>query len=82
MFEIWGRAVYRRRVLALVLALIALAGAAVWGFNEKVLVHGNCCRELVGHKEDAGVLQFIIRGRRIGWIVVLTLENIRSDVRI
>ena len=31
MFEIWGRAVYRRRVLALVLALIALAGAAVWG---------------------------------------------------
>jgi len=31
MFEIWGRAVYRRRVLALVIALIALAGAAVWG---------------------------------------------------
>ncbi len=31
MFEIWGRAVYRRRVLALVIGLIALAGAAVWG---------------------------------------------------
>jgi RND superfamily putative drug exporter len=31
MFEIWGRAVYRRRVLALVIALIALAGAAAWG---------------------------------------------------
>ena len=31
MFEIWGRAVYRRRVLALVIVLIALAGAAVWG---------------------------------------------------
>jgi trehalose monomycolate/heme transporter len=31
MFEIWGCAVYRRRVLALVLALIELAGAAVWG---------------------------------------------------
>jgi trehalose monomycolate/heme transporter len=31
MFEIWGRAVYRRRVLALALALIALVGAAVWG---------------------------------------------------
>ncbi len=26
MFEIWGRAIYRRRVLALVIALIALAG--------------------------------------------------------
>jgi trehalose monomycolate/heme transporter len=31
MFEIWGRAIYRRRVLALVIALIALAGAAAWG---------------------------------------------------
>jgi trehalose monomycolate/heme transporter len=31
MFEIWGRAVYRRRVLALVIGLIALAGAAAWG---------------------------------------------------
>jgi trehalose monomycolate/heme transporter len=31
MFEIWGRAVYRRRVLALALALIALAAAAAWG---------------------------------------------------
>jgi trehalose monomycolate/heme transporter len=31
MFEIWGRAVYRRRALALVIVLIALAGAAVWG---------------------------------------------------
>src|SRR5215472_1033560 len=31
MFEIWGRAIYRRRLLALVIALIALAGAAVWG---------------------------------------------------
>jgi trehalose monomycolate/heme transporter len=31
MFEIWGRAVYRRRVLALVLALIALGAAAAWG---------------------------------------------------
>jgi trehalose monomycolate/heme transporter len=33
MFEIWGRAVYRRRVLALVIALIALAGAAAWGIG-------------------------------------------------
>jgi trehalose monomycolate/heme transporter len=31
MFEIWGRAVYRRRVLALLIGLIALAGAAAWG---------------------------------------------------
>jgi trehalose monomycolate/heme transporter len=31
MFEIWGRAVYRRRVLALALALIALAAAAAGG---------------------------------------------------
>src|SRR5215472_9338313 len=31
MFEIWGRAVYRRRVLALGIALIALAAAAAWG---------------------------------------------------
>ena len=31
MFEIWGRAVYRRRVLALVIVMLALAGAAVWG---------------------------------------------------
>jgi len=31
MFENWGRFVYRRRVLALVIALLAVAGAAVWG---------------------------------------------------
>jgi trehalose monomycolate/heme transporter len=31
MFEIWGRAIYRRRLLALVLTLIALAAAAAWG---------------------------------------------------
>ena len=31
MFEIWGRAIYRRRLLALVITLIALAGAAAWG---------------------------------------------------
>jgi len=31
MFEIWGRAIYRRRLLTLVLTLIALAAAAAWG---------------------------------------------------
>ena len=31
MFEIWGQAIYRRRLLALVLTLIALAAAAAWG---------------------------------------------------
>ncbi|HEV2450401.1 MAG TPA: MMPL family transporter [Streptosporangiaceae bacterium] len=31
MFETWGRVLYRRRRLALVIALIAVAAAAVWG---------------------------------------------------
>jgi trehalose monomycolate/heme transporter len=31
MFESWGRVLYRRRRLALVIALVAVAGAAVWG---------------------------------------------------
>jgi uncharacterized membrane protein YdfJ with MMPL/SSD domain len=31
MFEVWGRAVYRRRIIALVIALAAVAGAAAWG---------------------------------------------------
>ncbi|HEY3958134.1 MAG TPA: MMPL family transporter [Streptosporangiaceae bacterium] len=31
MFETWGRAVYRRRLVALLIALAAVAGAAAWG---------------------------------------------------
>src|SRR5487761_1145672 len=31
MFENWGRAIYRRRLLALLLALVAVAGAGAWG---------------------------------------------------
>jgi RND superfamily putative drug exporter len=31
MFESWGRAVYRRRLFALLIALAAVAGAAAWG---------------------------------------------------
>src|SRR6266571_2865574 len=31
MFESWGRVVYRRRRLVLVIALLAVAFAAVWG---------------------------------------------------
>jgi len=31
MFESWGRLVYRRRRLMLVVALLAVAFAAVWG---------------------------------------------------
>jgi trehalose monomycolate/heme transporter len=31
MFEIWGHALYRRRLIALLIALAAVAGAAVWG---------------------------------------------------
>ena len=33
MFEIWGRAIYRRRVLTLVLALIALAARRGLGYR-------------------------------------------------
>ena len=31
MFEAWGRFVYRRRRLVLLVAALAVAGAAVWG---------------------------------------------------
>jgi len=33
MFETWGRAIYRRRRLALVIGVVAIAAAAVWGFG-------------------------------------------------
>jgi RND superfamily putative drug exporter len=79
MFEAWGRILYRRRRLTLVIALVGIVAAAVWGTGVfKVLSSGNSFTPPGSQSQRAENKADAVFGRSDADVVVLYRSSART----